>query len=408
MSHGIAERDKMIGTFKQWHGLNEVVEKIDETNNVLLRYDNKAVKLQTDEGKETGYSMLVSSDDGLPVGVPFQAKSYKFNTNKAFVDMVNASLVDVPHQIDSAGTVHNRGKLIMSIKLLDAPTYEVGARKFEDYLSFLDSVDKSTVLAVVNSSICTVCANTFAMNLAHEGHLDVRVKHTSNFHAVIQDVPKIIQGALLAREGFYKNLTHFSEFPMNLGEAEQFFAGWLGQDANGNAKDLTTYAANTVERLKFLFNKGAGNEGKSLLDLFQAITDFYTHESSAPKAMLDKPDRNTIANQFESSEFGDGANTKREFYKTLCKFLTVENGNVSWDTSGIGAIAKIGDTLLVSYHKAKKEGKTPKQAKLDAAQAEIVKLKAELAKTQTGMVQPDVAPVVAPVTPKGKGKGKTK
>lgn len=392
----------MVGTFLQWHGLNEVVEKIDNSNNVLLRYENKGVKLQTEDGKETGYSMLVSSDDGLPVGIPFNDKSYKWQTNEAFVKMVNDALVDVPHEIHSAGTVHNRGKMLMSVKLLDAPEYRVAGRAFEDYLSFLDSIDKSTVLAVVNSSICTVCANTFAMNLAHEGHVDVRVKHTANFHAVIQDVPKIIQGSLLAREGFYKNLAHFSEFPMNLGEAEQFFAGWLGQDTKGQVKDLTTYTANTVERLKTLFSRGKGNEGKSLLDLFQAVTDFYTHESSAPKAMLDKPERNTIANQFESSEFGDGANTKRDFYKTLCGFLNVENGNAVWDNSGIGAIAKVGDALLVSYHKAKKDGKTPKQAKLDAANAQIEALKAQLAKTQETDAQ---TPTQAS---KGKGKDKAK
>lgn len=353
MSAGITARDKTAGLRPHWHGLNEIHERItfdNPENNPLLRFDNapKALSIEMEENgakvqKETGYSILVSSDDGLPVGVPFNPATYKFNTNKSFVEFVRNSLADVPHKIHSAGTLLNRGRMFISVELLEAPKHRIEGRNFNDYLSYLDAVDKSCTASVVNVSECTECNNMFNMHLATHGYLDARNKHTSGFMPRQGEIAKIISGALRAQEDFYANLAEFKKFPIGLVEAEQIFAGFIGEEG----EDISTRSMNQVKRLTELFAKGKGNNGEDLLDVFSAITDFYTHESSAPKALGpdadESPDAALLQRQIESSEMGDGARQKLNFYKLCVKFL--ENREV------FSATVKVGNDLIVSYAK---------------------------------------------------------
>ncbi len=58
-----------------------------------------------------------------------------------------------------------------------------------------------------------------------------------------------------------------------------------------------------------LFATGKGNHGKDWSDVFQAVTDYYTHESAGTKA--------TAQEQEESSEYKTGATKKARAYAIL-------------------------------------------------------------------------------------------
>jgi hypothetical protein len=83
-----------------------------------------------------------------------------------------------------------------------------------------------------------------------------------------------------------------------------------------------------------LFRGGAGNKGLTLADAFSAITDFYSHESAGE----DK------SKQFVSSEFGDGARSKREGMAFLTECL---------DKSARGASIETGRKLVADFLAAK-------------------------------------------------------
>jgi hypothetical protein len=336
MSHNIKENDKIVGTFKQWHGLNEIVEKIDETNNPLCEWAAVPHKLTLAGTEiESGFSILKGSDNNQPIGTPFNPKTYFPIHNSDFVKLVLDSLsgANVKFEVQSAGSVRNRGRVFMAVNLIDAADIVIDNRPFKSHLNFLNSFDKSCPFTVLDSNTCTVCDNTFSMNLLDDGGaLKVSLVHKKNTHFALKDVPKIIACALQGRNNFARKLKAFSEFPVGLVDAEQIFAAFIGKE--NEKTELSTRAANIAERLTSLFVKGKGNKGETALDLFQAVTEYYTHESAG--------DTDDKFKQFETSEFGDGATKKSEFLAALERMTA--------NRQAFSGYARIGEKLLLAYN----------------------------------------------------------
>jgi hypothetical protein len=85
---------------------------------------------------------------------------------------------------------------------------------------------------------------------------------------------------------------------------EQFLTGFVVPEA---AQDLSARSRNNVEEVFNLFKTGAGNSGENRLDLFSALTDYYTHSNSGRGMQA----------QFVSSEFGTGSKMKARAFSAL-------------------------------------------------------------------------------------------
>lgn len=298
MSHEITSIDKQQGTFQAWHGLTEIREDLTVRNNWLASWDVTARPLFIGDGVATPYSLLTATDDSnIQIGVPF-TESYSVISNKMFLDVIEESLVGVDGvKLVSIGSVCGRNRTFASFEI-DAAKHKVGDREFKQFWTVLNSFDKSSVFADVFSNVCTVCNNTFRMNLAESGKGD-RVKHTKNAKRKLLDIPAKINAALGAANEFNKLFAQLEETPVKEDTAERIFAGFLG-----GGEEMSTRTVNTVDRLVNLFKVGAGNRGETLGDVFSAVTDFYSHESSGGDDRM---------KQWVSSEFGAAADKKAEF-----------------------------------------------------------------------------------------------
>ena len=302
MSHAITSIDKQQGTFQAWHGLTEIREDLTVDNNWLASWDVTPRPLFIGEGVKTPYSLLTATDDAnIQIGVPF-TESYSVISNKEFLDVIRESLVGIDGvKLVSIGSVCGRNRTFASFEI-DAAKHKVGDREFKQYWTVLNSFDKSSVFADVFSNICTVCNNTFRMNLAESGKGD-RVKHTKFAKRKLLDIPAKINAALGAASEFNRIFAQLEETPVKVDTAERIFAGFLG-----GGEEMSTRAVNTVGRLVNLFQVGAGNRGETLGDVFSAVTDFYSHESSGGDDRM---------KQWVSSEFGAAADKKSEFLPLL-------------------------------------------------------------------------------------------
>ncbi len=341
----------LTGTERQWHGMNEIHPVItlrDPATNAIARWDVREIPLLLPSGKDTGFKLLEAYDHAgeavFPVGQPF-GDSYRVFGNEAFLSLVEAlcgalDKAGVKWKIKSTGSVRARNLVFLSIEIEEASKYVVDGREFQNFLSILNSFDKSTRVTIKDSSICIVCSNTFHAALADDaGAMAVSVVHKKNMIAALGDVPKMVEAAITGRKAMLARLNSWAAFPVKLSEAENIFAAFIG---NGDAKkELSVRSANIIEKLTSLFSKGKGNKGQTALDLFQAATEYYTHFNAGESENRFK--------QLESSEFGAGADRKLEFFDTLCRLT--EAGD-KW-----GGFARIGETILVNYRKGKGAGK---------------------------------------------------
>lgn len=308
MSHEISKIDRQEGIEQAWHGLTDVRADLSLDNCWLSKWDVVKTPLFTQD-LPTKWSMLTASDNrNIQIGKPF-ADSYVPVTNKDFLEMIKESILGIKGvKVASVGSVCERGRVFVSLSLSELESFKAAGREFKAYLNALNSHDFSSVLVMNTSNTCTVCNNTFRANLhakGDKGSVNIRVKHTKNVKMRLDNIPEIIDGFLGAQAEFKALMDGFEATPIAEKYVSPLFAGFLGADEKDG---LSTRKMGQVDTLTNLFKNGAGNRGKDLSDVFSAVTDYYTHESSGGE------DR---TRQFVSSEFGSGLNAKTRMFGLL-------------------------------------------------------------------------------------------
>ncbi len=323
MSHNILNLDRQEGVEQAWHGLTTIVPRIALRSCWLTKWDVERIPLYVVNDKQgiegafsqTGFDMLRCTDNNHLIGKPI-GPSYGVITNTQFLDMVESAIGGTAHKIVSAGSLRNRGRIFVTIKLDQDHVRKVAKREFKDFLTAGSSHDQSSELFWMNSSICTVCDNTYSMNLASvrrevaldeqdEDTTNVRLRHSKHAVARLPDIAKVIDRAIGVRAEFYETLETIAAKPCDESKATRLFTGF---EASPQAESVAQLTRRRVQDLVYLFKKGRGNQGSSLLDVFQAGTDYYTH---AHTQTLD------MQRQWESSEYGLGAKRKQNLLTML-------------------------------------------------------------------------------------------
>lgn len=319
MAHRIYEHDKQQGLEQAWHGKTEVIPALTLDDNWLRDWDLVPSPLYDADGAELPWTFLRCSDNpAIIIGQPYNPKTFQPVDNKAFLQMIHDSISGTQHTVASVGSLRNRGRVFVSIKLMGMEEFEAAGRKFSAYLNFGNGHDKSSVLWVNTSNICTVCDNTFTFNLVEVENkatgddgddLRIRQRHTKNVALKLPEIAKLVDKAVGVQGEFKAAMDALHKQPLDAKQAKNLFAGFLGRGIEDATKGISTRAANTVNRLGELFATGRGNRGETRADAVSAVTDYYSHESSGRNA---DPLKQVI-----SSDYGSGNNSKRMFWNLV-------------------------------------------------------------------------------------------
>jgi hypothetical protein len=326
MAHKIEKRDIQAGIGQAWHGLTTIVDEVTRENSMPFEVQESSIFFNRPsqvEGLPDIYvenpdsKILLATDDWLPVGQPY-APSYHPSSVEMFWEVIRKGMGETPYQIISAGTVDNRQKLFCSLKVSEG--FEVAGREFKDFITVLDSFDKSTAMTAKYLSFCTVCHNTFMASM-QSGEEIGKAKHTAMLEVNVQRLINAID-QFAGTSNLYKSLLQRAhEASCSRDEARAWAAGIQGR----NMQQATNGLIQKVARIGELFERGKGNEGRTRLDAFQALTEFETHESSNRK----DPDA-----QSYTSNWGASASTKT---------LAATRFEIDWDAN-----VRRGEKLLNS------------------------------------------------------------
>jgi hypothetical protein len=348
MSHEIRTHDEQHGRKQAWHNLTRVNADlaISSEDFYLASWDAEAVKVQIrrkgqfislpggawetllcDVPARNEDGELIPEGGTVPLFLspPYDSRTYHVLTNKAFLGLISSSLsaLGISDAVESCGSVFDRRRTFVSIELPEFGEQTLGHRNFKNYLNFINSFDQSVPFLANTSNTCMVCNNTMVANLASGGCL---VKHTKNMPDRLVKLPDVISEAIKWHRDFANDFLALESVTIDKQDALSLFVSFV---AAGDS--LSTRAKNTAERLAQLFGcETVGNRGATLADVFSAITDFYSHESSGGSDKL---------KQFQSSEFGSGATTKRQAINWLVPFVD----------KGFDEEAEAGRKLLNEY-----------------------------------------------------------
>lgn len=327
MAHLMESNDIQHGISVAWHKLTKV-----KTSEELAR-DGFPFELVRKpvlvEGNETGWQWLAGSDDNALIAAPFNPDTYSVLSNARFLDIVKNALSGTKATIESLGTFGGRSKRYVTVKVgEDFEQFRIGKREFFNRLNLHDAVDRSMPLIAKAANTCIVCANTFAMSLAERGDFKLSLRHTSGMDDKIANFEKAIESYRGVTALYRELFEHADTLPVSDEVAHLSVLGFLSE-----GKETSTRTRNQAERIQDLFNAGAGNNGRTALDLISAVTDYYSHESSGKKA--------SAFRQFESSEIGAGAVRKAEFVAAI----QADNGR-EIDAKRIDGLARLGKQAL--------------------------------------------------------------
>ncbi len=313
MSHQIEKRDIQTGLSQAWHGLTNIVEAITRKNSGI-DYGMTTVPLIYIAGhemrgavkrpiyKESGAKIIISQDDGLPVGLPV-GEGYSLISNAQVWDLVEKSLGDTDHKIVSVGTVNDRSIGFLSVAL--DKEFTAAGRVTDSVLNFTWGHGGNLSLIAKTGLTVQVCRNTINLALREHSDFKLSVKHTKNAPDRIENIGLAIQAHVGRMAQFMAEMDQLANIAITEPKAQELFAGLVTTPAMDK---LSTRANGMVEKLVHSFKNGAGNRGNDLSDIFNSVTDIFSHESSGG---------NNPWKQYVSSEFGAGNRMKTETLEIL-------------------------------------------------------------------------------------------
>lgn len=360
MSHELKQHDIQEGRTMAWHGLTLVNHELTLANCHLNNWDYQpkpifidGVKLNRALLGVTDGAMVDSDPDDkdangivrkvpLTIGDSFDPDKFKPVLNKRLLPAVESAIEGAGVELASCGTVFNRGRLFLSFEMVNAK-FTAANRPFVAFLNIGNGNDQSSPLWVNTSNTCTVCNNTFQMNMGNAGRI-MEIKKTKFSDFKISRMEEAIETMLNGQKEFAKQLNRLASLECDEATARAFFAGFLGSEN----EPLSVRGENAVQSLTVMFKSGKGNEGKTWADVFQAGTDWYTHCAASGEDTPEAKWKNHV-----SSEFGSGANKKQKLWELL-KLADTRN-----------ALAKLGKKCLeltASLRLAEKAAKSNENA----------------------------------------------
>lgn len=318
MSAGILSQDFQFGTETAWHGLTQIKTAEEMSNGFPFDFKRISLEFEVDGKRHQagGNYLIVSTDNNLPVGVDedngqfsgaeARRPSFGYMSNAEFFELVRNTIGNTGFEIASTGTLNNRQKRFVSLKPGKFTAFTAGGREFKNHLNLMDAVDGTMNLLARYNNTCVVCANTFAVAIK-EGDKVACNPHTKRHLERIPEFEATIEAFFGYAKQFEKLLNVMDELPIDSNEAKHLFAGFLN---NGKKEEISSRRWGQVETLVQLFETGKGNNGKTALDAFSAVTDFYTHEHAVNGRL-------GLMGQETQSEIGSGFKAKNRFVEMV-------------------------------------------------------------------------------------------
>lgn len=356
MSHGISKYDVVFSVKSpEWHGLARVVESIGAPEIAVANFPIVEQTLDCRLGDVVipmpDYKVLIAdlrhredlavADQLVPLNIPKQGYTPISNLelyNQA-VELCNAAGF---MSITTMGTLEGCRKFFIS---LDTGDSELKVKNHASgqvetvlsHINLINSHDSSLAGMIYDSMVRIVCMNTLRWSLASKGEAGGKVYHTRNaklaLDALVARIKDIIQG----RTEYVHVMERLAETTVSREKGLNIVLAYLATDpASGDqANKISARGFNTAEAIMDLYKNGKGNVGKSMYDLLQGATDYWTNGDGTGK----KTDR---AAKVFKSEFGGAADHKNRFLDFI-ESRDLENEN------------EVGEALRVSYLKSKED-----------------------------------------------------
>jgi hypothetical protein len=319
MAHKIHKPyDKVFSIIsREWHNLAELVKEINREvlkpilfpiveGKITISLEGEEVTLEDQKALVADYRHR----DDIPEGKRIQplsvmGKDYAVIDNAKSLAVVEEAIAQgLDAKIVTAGTVRAGKSFFLSLQQDDSSVEILKGDKWDFTLSIATSHDGTDSWNFYASSFRTVCWNTLRASL-DAADTRARIFHTKNANLQLESMPEIIMAFRNQQQEIIEALTYLAGIKCDIVKAERIVSGYFSQLQGGELK-FSARTSNAVRDIATLFVRGKGNNGKSMYDLLNGVTEYYTHGNGTGKVAT--PEVRAFR-----SEFGTAAEHKERF-----------------------------------------------------------------------------------------------
>jgi phage/plasmid-like protein (TIGR03299 family) len=218
--------------------------------------------------------VLFRSDTKAPLGIV--SDRYQIVQPPEVLEFFRDLVADGGFDLHTAGTMFG-GKRFWALASINESAVITGTDKVDGYLLLTTSCDGSLATTAKFTTVRVVCNNTLSMSLSSKNKRDIAIRHSTKF-----EFDRTKQ-ALGVATGLFAEFTRASRslasHPITFEEAMSL-TNRLCVDNNLSAKDDVTKSKGYAS-IMTLFEQGKGNNGETLWDWINGVTEYVDHVQRA-------------------------------------------------------------------------------------------------------------------------------
>jgi len=249
---------------------------------------------------------LSGSDALVPLHIP--KAGYKVISNREIWNVMQKSLRDLDCKVTSVCTLE-RGKKFAISADIGSSDLVINKDKFKANLNFVTSHDGTMAMKTFDSAIRIVCMNTFqwSRNAAAD---KFKVYHTKNANFALDGLGDLLNAILKGRAELVEVMEYLASHKCDANDALAMAAGYFAITTDAKDNKLSTRSLNAAREIARLAANGIGNLGKTLYDLANGATEYWTSGEGVGRT-------GSVASQVYRSQLGSAADHKRRFIGML-------------------------------------------------------------------------------------------
>ena len=253
------------------------------TRDLTVRVDGRDIKVPQKKAH--------LRDDTLEV-IGVTGNSYHVFQNDSLKNIILPAVEEGILEIENIGVIKNGAKVFIQAKMSEA--FTIAGEKTEGMISLLNSHDGSCALAAGVTTTRVICGNTFASAMTD---MDSRLRHGRGIDEKAANITEVISFIDAGMKKYQEAVERLSSHRLVGSELDDIIAGAYGK------KDVSSIRA--ASNIRNLAHVGKGNNGNTLWDAVNGVTEYLTHESQKDSAK-----------RFISTNFGRNAVIARRAMNT--------------------------------------------------------------------------------------------
>jgi phage/plasmid-like protein (TIGR03299 family) len=235
---------------------------------------------------------VVRDDTGTFLGTV--SPNYETVQNRDLLGLIQPMVDEGLLEMKNIGYLNNGSKVFAQAQICEE--YQVLGETYKGFITLLNGHTGNSSVAIGPSNVRVICGNTFAMSYQQIGE---KFRHSLGVNQRIlasEAILNYVNGAMATYSRYAEELAAArctqTQFKNVLEEIYQ--------------RPVAEMRESFVDQLNKLFYDGAGNEGRTMYDAFNAVTDYNSNQS-----------RKTASGKFQYANFGKGANVAQRAMSVL-------------------------------------------------------------------------------------------